>query len=418
VIKISKSKRAWHSQIAKKEKNMRALNILKRNVNSFLAQTIHAARLKTLYWAASVLIGGNRLSVTALGRDAHGSAFTKHNIKRVDRFVGNKHFHKEIDIIYAGLANLLISRTPRPILCVDWTPVGENHYALVASVPVDGRALPVYEEVYEKKYNNKHSAHKRFLKNLNTIIPLQCCPIIVTDAGFKNPWFKEVLRYGWDFLGRTGSNTKTSKGESGRWIKAKELMEKAGTRAKVLGKWILAKSNPVEVNLILGKKVPLKRRRKSSTKKKRKPATAAQRKSRQRALEPWLLATSLVEETAKSITKLYAKRMQIEEMFRDTKNHRFGWCFEDANSKTSERLRVLLLIAAVAMIAVTLVGQTAERRGMERRYQANTIRKRRVLSLFVLGVNLIRREHDAIFTENELRQSFAEIRSKFGWLER
>lgn len=397
---------------------MRALNILKRSMNSFLAQTIHAARLKTLYWAAAVLIRGNRLSVTALGRAAGGSAYTKHNIKRVDRFAGNTHLHKEVDIIYAGLAKLLISGTPRPIICVDWTPVGENHYALVASVPVNGRALPLYEEVYKKRYNNKHYAHKRFLKNLSNIIPEKCCPIIVTDAGFKNPWFKEVLSYGWDFLGRTGSNTKASKVEGGKWIKAKKLMEKAGAHAKVLGQWILAKSNPVEVNLILGKKVTLvKRQRKSSTKKKRKPATAAQRKSRQRALEPWLLATSLTGQTAKSITKLYAKRMQIEEMFRDTKNHRFGWCFEDANSKTSERLRVLLLIAAVAMIAVTLVGQTAERRGMERRYQANTIRKRRVLSLFVLGVNLIQHEHDAIFTENELRQSFSEIRSKFGWLD-
>lgn len=395
---------------------MRALSIFRRNLNPLLVQTIHSARLKTLYWVVSVLISGNRLSITALGRAARGSSFTKHNIKRVDRFVGNKHLHGEIDKIYSSLAKLLISGIRRPILCVDWTPVGENHYALVASVPVDGRALPIYEEVYEKKYNNAHSAHTRFLKNLNSVIPENCCPIIVTDAGFKNPWFKEVIKYGWDFLGRTGSNTKAAKSENDQWIEAKALMKKAGARAKVLGQWILAQSNPVEVSLILGKKVTPGKRRRTSTKKKRKPATAAQKKSRQRALEPWLLATSLVGQTAKSITQLYAKRMQIEELFRDTKNHRFGWCFEDANSKTNNRLRVLLLIAAIAMIVVTLVGKTAERLGMQRRYQANTIRKRRVLSLFVLGANLIRFEHDEIFTEHELRHSFAEIRCKFGWL--
>ena len=130
---------------------MRALDILKRNMNSFLAQTIHGARFKTLYWVVSVLIHGNRLSITALGRAARGPAFTKHYIKRVDRFVGNKLLHKEVNTIYEGLAKLLIQKTRRPILCVDWTPVGENHYALVASVPVDGRTLPVYEEVYKKK---------------------------------------------------------------------------------------------------------------------------------------------------------------------------------------------------------------------------------------------------------------------------
>ncbi|MBN2527941.1 MAG: transposase [Deltaproteobacteria bacterium] len=51
----------------------------------------------------------------------------------------------------------------------------------------------------------------------------------------------------------------------------------------------------------------------------KKPASDAQRKSRKRALEPWLLATSLPVETANSIVKLYAKRMQIEEGFRDIK---------------------------------------------------------------------------------------------------
>jgi hypothetical protein len=394
---------------------MRALNILKQNMNSFLAQTIHKARLTTLFWAVSVLIHGNKLSVTALGRAARGTAFTKHSIKRVDRFVGNKHLHKEINSIFAALDSLLIGRIRRPILCVDWTPVGENHYALVASVPVDGRALPVYEEVYPKNQNNKHSAHARFLKNLSNVIPKKCCPIIVTDAGFKNPWFKEVLRYGWDFIGRTGSNTQAGKEKDGTWTAAKKLMDEAGNSAKYLGEWILAKHNPLLVHLVLGKKITLRPKNKSVAK--RKPASAAQSKSRKRALEPWLLATSLKGETSKSITKLYAKRMQIEELFRDTKNHRYGWCFEDSNSQSCERLRVLLLIAAVAVIAVTLIGQTGERHGMARHYQANTIRKRRVLSLFVLGVNLIHREHEAIFKENELRQSFDEIRSKFGWLE-
>lgn len=145
-----------------------------------------------------------------------------------------------------------------------------NHYALVASVPVDGRALPIYEEVYEKKYNNKHYAHKRFLKNLSEIIPQTCCPIIVTDAGFKNPWFKEVLRHGWDYLGRTGSNTKTAKGKDDLWIPAKKLMDEAGGRAKYLGKWLLAKSNPLGTHLFIGKRVTLKPKKKILDEKKKK----------------------------------------------------------------------------------------------------------------------------------------------------
>lgn len=396
---------------------MHALQIVKRKLGLHLALNIHATRLKALYWAIGVLIVGNRLSLTALGRAARGPAYTKHNIKRVDRLLGNRHLHKEVSGIFGGLANLLLSGKKRPVICVDWTPVGEEHYALVASVPVDGRALPVYEEVYLKKHNNTQHAHKRFLRNLNDILPEICFPIIVTDAGFKNPWFKEVLRYGWDFLGRTGSNTKANKEKDDVWIKAKKLMEEAGSRAKHLGEWLLAKGNPIRVQLILGKKIvrvkSKKSNRKSSAKRKRKPATAAQRKSRNRALEPWLLATSLTGETAKSITKLYARRMQIEETFRDTKNHRFGWCFEDARSQSKERLRVLLLIAAIAVVAVTMIGNAAETSGIHLHFQANTIRKRRVLSLFALGVNLIRLNQSYQFNKTDLSKSLDEIRSKF-----
>jgi len=30
-----------------------------------------------------------------------------------------------------------------------------------------------------------------------------CKPIVVTDAGFRTPWFKEIESLGWDWVGRT-----------------------------------------------------------------------------------------------------------------------------------------------------------------------------------------------------------------------
>ena len=68
--------------------------------------------------------------------------------------------------------------------------------------------------------------------------------------------------------------------------------------------------------------------------------------------------------------------MQTEETFRDIKNHRWGWSFEDARSESDERLNALLLIAALAALATLLVGIIAEHRRMQRYYQANTIRNR------------------------------------------
>jgi hypothetical protein len=63
-------------------------------------------------------------------------------------------------------------------------------------------------------------------------------------------------------------------------------------------------------------------------------------------------------------------------------------------------------------MAVTIVGQAAESIGLQRRYQANTIRKHRVLSLFVLGLNLLYRKDDWIFKEPDLKASMRIIKGK------
>jgi hypothetical protein len=51
---------------------------------------------------------------------------------------------------------------------------------------------------------------------------------------------------------------------------------------------------------------------------------------------------------------------------------------------------VLLVLAALALVVVTLIGMGAERRGTHRAYQANT-RARRVLSFFALACAIISR---------------------------
>ena len=97
-----------------------------------------------------------------------------------------------------------------------------------------------------------------------------------------------------------------------------------------------------------------------------------------RALEPWLLATTIRAELPRVIVDLYAKRMQIEETFRDTKNARLGWGLEHANSRSTQRQELLLLVATLAFAAAVLAGAAIEARGQASRHQANTVRDRRV----------------------------------------
>ena len=132
---------------------------------------------------------------------------------------------------------------------------------------------------------------------------------------------------------------------------------------------------------------------------------------RKAALDPWLLATSMSEGDAASIVAIYARRMQIEETFRDAKNHRFGWSLGDVRLSTPQRTAVLLTLAALAIVVVTLIGMAAERRGAHRAYQANT-EKRRVLSFLVLAAAILRRESLDLYSLDDLLGSLALIPTK------
>lgn len=88
--------------------------------------------------------------------------------------------------------------------------------------------------------------------------------------------------------------------------------------------------------------------------------------------ESWLLASSLSLEMtpAVQIIAWYRLRMHIEEGFRDLKSTRYGLGFETSLSRNPERLAILLLIAALALLACWLIGLAAMVRGLHYRLLA------------------------------------------------
>ena len=292
----------------------------------------------------------------------------------------------------------------RPVILIDWTPLEPRHVILAAAVPVDGRALIVYSEAHPISKLANPSVQRCFLQKLRKLLPTECRPIIVTDAGFMNPWFRAVQSMGWDFVGRLrGTRLMRPANSNGDWMYLKSLFPKVKLKAQDLGILGITPNQTFEARVIISR-----RPKKKADIRGQNP----ERKARRRASEPWVLATSLENTSAAKIVRFYATRMQIEETFRDTKNHRFGWNFRHAMSRSPERIQVLLLLATLGMLAVTILGQAAESIGLQRRYQANTIRKHRVLSLFVLGVNLLYRGDDWIFKEPDLKASMRIIKGK------
>ena len=164
----------------------------------------HSARQQALLKALKALLGGGRLSLTHLGRRRAGNAHVKHHIKAIDRLLGNQHLHAERDDIYRTLALSLLQNSKRPILLVDWADfeLDRKWLMLKAAVPLGGRALTIYEKVFPFERYNSPGAHREFLRALHAVVPAHCRPIVVTDAGFRGPWFREVEGLGWDWLGR------------------------------------------------------------------------------------------------------------------------------------------------------------------------------------------------------------------------
>jgi hypothetical protein len=62
----------------------------------------HQARLSALLRVVEAALAGGALSLTQLGRRRRGTAHEKHQIKAVDRLLGNHHLHREHDRLYSA----------------------------------------------------------------------------------------------------------------------------------------------------------------------------------------------------------------------------------------------------------------------------------------------------------------------------
>lgn len=134
------------------------------------------------------------------------------------------------------------------------------------------------------------------------------------------------------------------------------LYAQAGRRAQALGVFELTESKRLACRLVMTRRP--QRGRVHLTRRGQRARAAASRKLARRAREPWLIAASLslAELSAAEIVRLYAKRMQIEQAFRDLKSHRYGCAFEDTLTRDPRRLEMLLLIHALATLAAWLEG--------------------------------------------------------------
>lgn len=352
--------------------------------------SIHAARRPV--WCAAVLavMGGQWLSLSRLARGIMGTGSLKASLKRVDRLIGKARVAREAHLIGATLVRSVCRGSGPIVIAVDWSEVApggkfvELRAALVHAGM--GRGLTIYQHVYPLSKLGHAGCEQALLRSLREWIPASREVIIVTDAGFRRPWFTHIERLGWMWVGRIRSGVHLSRDQA-HWQDAQGYFVRASGKAQRWCHCALTRRYRFGCDLVLV------RRRARAAKRYRRPghgsSPKARREARANAKEPWLLAhsCSLRGYSPEQIVGWYARRMQIEENFRDHKSPQFGMGLQLSQSRSAQRLLGLLVVGSLAAFLLWHIGQLAEAEGVHRRFKVTT-RKTREISIITLALLL------------------------------
>lgn len=360
---------------------------------------IHKKRRKSLMTQVISLLNNAKLTLTSLGRHAKGPAKVKHKINMAWRFLKNPGIAKDSFTIYQSISASYLTTLTELNIAVDWSGCCSNeHFLLRASLLYDGRSIPIYNEVHPESKLEDEKIHCDFLEKLHALIPQGKSVTIITDAGFKTPWFHKVAQLGWYFIGRVRGRIMCKLNEELNWVWAKELHQKLNRgETKCLGKGLLGKTSKTQLEVCYIAHFGFSKGRKKPKKAVRYPD--AEKMYSSLNSEPWIIATNIQDkpsnkhkppaQIAKAVYNRYKKRMQIEQNFRDDKSPRFGFAWRESRTRDTVKIGALCLIATIAALIQWLIGFTAERQKMHYEFQANTVKSHRVLSFLFLGKQVI-----------------------------
>ena len=363
-----------------------ARNIVQGFVHKQLS-LIHAARRELWCAAVGAVMSGHLLSLSRVARGLMDQSTLKAALKRVDRLMGNKRIGQEAQVIGAALLRILCQSAQRLVIAVDWSEVAPDGVFVELRAAVMrtgmGRGATIYQQVYPKSKLGNARAERTLLKTLHRLMPSGIQVIILTDAGFRRPWFTQVERLGWAWIGRIRNGVYVSR-DCIHWEQPLAWFAKATGKACRWSDCWLTRRFRFACDIVLCRRRAVGGKRYGRAGHRSTPK--AWREAKASAREPWLLAHSPQLRTfrAEEIVALYGLRMQIEENFRDSKSTSLGMGLEVSQSRSALRLHALLLIGTLAAFLLWHIGQLAEAEGLHRRYKATT-RLARELSIITLA---------------------------------
>jgi hypothetical protein len=340
---------------------MRAASPLFQKVLGDALSFLHAYRRCGLLLAVESAVHSRALTLIDLARSYPATLRVRTALKRLDRLLGNTGLHANRAWVYRAMARLLLS-SAAPLIVVDWSELKKDgRWCLLrAAIPVKGRSLTVLETVVPRSQLGSGKVQRHFLLQLQAILPKQACPILITDAGFRSDWFAAVEALKWSWVGRLRGRIRVRRMGQEAWMYCHDLHALQRGSARDLGQALVTRDRKHACRLVIGARRQLQGRH-ALTNTGERSADRRDLLAASSTREPNLLACSLNLNAYKAamIERMYQRRMQIEETFRDLKSHHFGMGFEDTQTRKPERLQMLLLIHALAQWVQWVVGLVA-----------------------------------------------------------
>lgn len=354
-----------------------------------LGSSIHKARKQCLSrFIGDLLDYDVDLSVTEIGKKLSSSSTVKSKIQAANYLIGNKKLASQTSLIYKGLAHFFWGDAKELVVLIDWSGScsKEKLHTLTASIVGHGRSIPLYHQVFCESQLGAQIAHEQFLETLRDIIPSHIKVTIITDAGFRTPWFREVISYGWDVIGRIYGGFGFQKEGEKEWISLNEVDFGGTGKAYSLGKGKIGKKTKRVSGYVYTYKEKL-----SNKPHKKNPYPDHEKQYSHYYRNGWIIF-STIEKSPHFIVKYYKKRMQIEQNFRDIKNQELGLGLRQNQSQTIDRITMLWFLACLIIIISWWFGLMIETTNQHWRYQANTIKNKRVRSFIHLARMVYRHE--------------------------
>lgn len=338
---------------------------------SACAICLRQSQAKTLIALVQAALQCPRISLASLGRQVHATTTVKHRIKRAWRFIANDRV--EPTIAMTGVVQRLLRKHPKrkPLLIsLDWTDL-RGMQTLVAAANLQGRAVPLawascVKHVYDG-HRSRNAFEQALLMMLRQMIPRHVKVVLLADRGFGRTELGRFCQlHHFHYIIRI--QPKVMVRFNDQPVRLDRYPIRKGC-SETLRNVLYRSHDPLRQHVVIRWKKGLPKRRD----------------------EPWYLMTDLAGDgyTARRISELYAKRMSIEQLFRDSKNKRSGWALRDTGLTRPDRLDRLILILALAYLLLIGVGLIAKARCRTGHWSSNN--RQDAASLFFIGQQMLDR---------------------------